>query len=234
MRGEAWVPAAGRPGFGEQRRDTLRHPLPHLGDTLEGPGELGRGGRRGRPGQTVAARHQRSCQGLLVGHQYIRRKGLDGGVHAGQHRAGERDEDLRPQEAQGRDAPQVAPPPVQDVRAVGRVPVSRRVQQGARGKQRREGRGGAGPGDLVAACGEFGGDGDRRVDVSDQRRDDEQHPHPVTAPAGAPSRASTAAHRPSVASLSTVCPTPGSTRSSQSGAAPASSRAPGRSSECSP
>ncbi len=105
VRGETWVPAAGRPGFGEQRRDALRHPLPHLGDTVEGPGELGRGGRRGRPGQTVAARHQRPGQGLLVGHQHIRRKGFDGGVHAGQHRAGERDEDLRPQEAQGRDAP---------------------------------------------------------------------------------------------------------------------------------
>ena len=196
-----------------------RHPLPDLREVRERPGHLGRGARRRRPGQTEprgTSGPARACWSATStsGRKESTAASTPGsiawasGMSASSHRN-------RSAATPRRSRHRVPRRP-----AVGRV-VAGRGQPRPVGQQPRQGLGRSGPGDLVPARGEFGGDGDRRVDVPGQRRDDEQHPHPTTAsPAGVRrSRPSGVSHSPVGAPPSrTSCPRPGRIRSVQSGA----------------
>lgn len=184
--GEGDDTVRGEPRVGRARRvadpcaqpaQQLTEPGGHLGHPGQRVDEFGRGGRGGDIGDALALRDQRARHGVLVAEDDIRAERVDGGLDARRHQVGQRYEELLPEEPEGGGSGQL-----------------RRPDQSARGHGAVEDRdvpagepvdlvGVAGPSHRVPPPGEFAGHPDQRVDMPDQRRDDEQEAGHRTAPA---------------------------------------------------
>ncbi|WP_431521625.1 hypothetical protein [Actinomadura madurae] len=153
--------------------DAVAHPLLHLGQAGERPGELGRRHRGGRPGDLPQPRRDRGGEDELIADDRVRAEPVDRPLHAGHHRVAERDEELVPEEAQGGDVAEPFPA-FQHGFHPGTEVVGGAEDAGARTQQGLQGRPVSRPGDLVAPAGELGRDRADRGHVPGERRDGEQ------------------------------------------------------------
>ncbi len=131
-------------------------------------------GRQGGPRQAATAGDQRRTDRLLVHHEHIRRELVDQSLHIRDHRRGQWDEEVLPQELQRCRATQ-RPRPLADGSLIGAGQFARQRKQGESGWQERPDHTGvAGDGGVMTAFGKFTGDSGGRVDMPGQRRHDEQ------------------------------------------------------------
>ncbi len=149
----------------------MPNPLPDLGQGFERARELCGRGRRRCPGDPPATGDDGAGDGLLVGDEYVGSELVGGPVDPGRSEPGEGQEELLPQELEGRWAPHASRPVPHGGDRVASQLFARREEHRVGWKERCHNHRRPHPGHLVAGLRERRRHRHRRVDVTAKGRD---------------------------------------------------------------
>ncbi len=213
--------------FRRLRRRELRLPLERaklLVAPLLDLGQVGqsiddRSARRAErgPSRTLSPGGERAPDGVLIDHDDVGGERVDANLHLGPHGPRERDEHFLPEELITLEATHALGAVHQRTEYVVRHAVVEREELRPFGEERADTTGVCRPGDGVPARLKGAGDGDGRVHVTGERRNDEEKAHHPRSSAVSRTKSTTSSRTRSVASQRTEWVQPGKVTTRQRG-----------------